>query len=241
MRFDRGNEIHMSTPTISIIIPIYNEKHTITKLLDRVHEATARLSVEIILVDDASTDGTAQVLSTLISKNVQVYTHDRNQGKGAAIRTGIAHVTGEIIIIQDADLEYHPRDYPTLLEPILEGEADVVFGNRFHGRTHRVLYVWHYLGNKALTYMTNIFTGLNLSDMEVGFKVFRTEVLKQITLKSNRFGFEPEIVCKIAKLRCRIYEVPVRYYGRTYEEGKKITWRDGVAAFVHIIRFRFFD
>jgi glycosyltransferase involved in cell wall biosynthesis len=131
----------MSTPTVSIIIPVYNEKHTIAKLLDRVHEATARLSAEIILVDDASTDGTAQVLSTLTSKNVQVYTHDRNQGKGAAIRTGIAHVTGEIIIIQDADLEYHPRDYPTLLEPILEGEADVVFGNRFHGGTHRVLYV----------------------------------------------------------------------------------------------------
>jgi glycosyltransferase involved in cell wall biosynthesis len=231
----------MAMPTVSIIIPIYNESRTIETLLNRVREATANMSAEIIVIDDASTDGTGQVLKTLDQGNLKVLTHAINQGKGAAIRTGIAHIAGEIVIIQDADLEYHPKDYPHILEPILEGEADVVFGNRFHGGPHRVLYVWHYMGNKFLTFMTNLLTGLNLSDMEVGFKVFRAEILRKLTLKSNRFGFEPEITCKIAKLHCRIYEVPIRYYGRTYADGKKITWRDGLAAVYHIVHYRFFD
>lgn len=231
----------MNTPGVSVIIPAYNESKTIIEVLDRVHKAPISITKEIIVVDDASKDDTVRLVKKYGSASVTLFAHSENKGKGAAIRTGITHATGDIVIIQDADLEYHPRDYPLLLEPILEGEADVVFGNRFHGGPHRVLYVWHYLGNKLLTYMANLFTGLNLSDMEVGFKAFRAEVLKKLTLKSSRFGFEPEITCKIAKLRCRVYEVPVRYYGRTYEQGKKITWRDGVAALFHIIRFRFFD
>ena len=167
--------------------------------------------------------------------------HDVNQGKGAAIRTGLAHATGDIVLIQDADLEYDPRDYPLLLEPILEDQADVVYGNRFHGGPHRVLYFWHYAANRALTLLTNVLTGLNVTDMEVGYKVFRRDVLRRLTLKANRFGFEPEVTVKVARLGCRIYEVPIRYYGRTYQEGKKITWRDGVAALFHILRYRFFD
>jgi glycosyltransferase involved in cell wall biosynthesis len=168
-----------------------------------------------------------------------VFTHETNQGKGAAIRTGLAQARGDIVLIQDADLEYDPRDYPLLLEPILENQADVVFGNRFHGGPHRVLYFWHYAANRLLTLLTNLLTGLNLSDMEVGYKVFRAEVLRRINLTSDRFGFEPEITIKVAKLGCRVYEVPIRYYGRTYAEGKKITWRDGLAAVGHIIRYRF--
>jgi len=171
---------------------------------------------------------------------VRVVSHSVNRGKGAAIRTGIEHARGQIILIQDADLEYDPRDYPLLLEPILDNQADVVFGNRFHGGPHRVLYFWHYAANRFLTLLTNVLTGLNLSDMEVGYKVFRGDVLRRIALKSDRFGFEPEITVKVAKLGCRIYEVPIRYHGRTYAEGKKITWRDGLAALGHILRYRLF-
>jgi glycosyltransferase involved in cell wall biosynthesis len=233
----------MATVTLSVVMPVYNEVHTIAEVVGRVQRASAHMSREIIVVDDASTDGTDGVLDKLAREHpeVRVFSHPVNQGKGAAIRTGIAHATGDIVLVQDADLEYDPRDYPMLLEPILENQADVVFGNRFHGGPHRVLYFWHYAANRFLTLLTNLLTGLNVTDMEVGYKVFRREVLRRLTLKSDRFGFEPEVTVKVAKLRVRVYEVPIRYYGRTYEEGKKITWRDGVAALCHIVRYRFFD
>jgi glycosyltransferase involved in cell wall biosynthesis len=227
--------------TLSVVMPVYNEARTIAAVIDHVLKAPADVAKEIVIVDDASTDGTRQVLQDLRAPEVRVIFHDVNQGKGAAIRTGVAHATGDIVLIQDADLEYDPRDYPLLLEPILENQADVVYGNRFHGGPHRVLYFWHYAANRALTLLTNVLTGLNVTDMEVGYKVFRRDVLQRLSLKSNRFGFEPEVTVKIARLHCRIYEVPIRYYGRTYEEGKKITWRDGVAALFHILRYRFFD
>jgi len=227
--------------TLSVVMPVYNEARTIAAVIDRVLKAPADVAKEIVIVDDASTDGTRQLLQDLRAPEIRVIFHDVNQGKGAAIRTGVAHATGDIVLIQDADLEYDPRDYPLLLEPILENQADVVYGNRFHGGPHRVLYFWHYAANRALTLLTNVLTGLNVTDMEVGYKVFRRDVLRQLTLKSNRFGFEPEVTVKVARLHCRIYEVPIRYYGRTYEEGKKITWRDGVAALFHILRYRFFD
>lgn len=229
---------------LSVVIPVHNEARTIAEVIRRVLKAPVGLRKELVVVDDASTDETRRILEELratASDDVKVLGHDRNRGKGAAIRTGLAHVTGDIVVIQDGDLEYDPRDYPNLIEPILEGQADVVFGNRFHGGPHRVLYFWHYAANRFLTLLTNVLTGLNVNDMEVGYKVFRREVLEQITLRSDRFGFEPEVTIKVARLGCRVYEVPIRYYGRTYEEGKKITWRDGVAALVHLIRYRFFD
>jgi len=227
--------------TLSVVIPVYNEARTVSAVIERVLKAAVALPREIIVVDDASTDGTRQVLQSLPPGEIRLVLHEANRGKGAAIRTGVAHATGDIVLIQDADLEYDPRDYPLLLEPILEDQADVVFGNRFHGGPHRVLYFWHYAANRSLTLLTNLLTGLNVTDMEVGYKVFRRDVLRRITLKSDRFGFEPEVTVKVAKLGCRVYEVPIRYYGRTYQEGKKITWRDGVAALFHIIRYRFFD
>jgi glycosyltransferase involved in cell wall biosynthesis len=230
--------------TLSVVIPVYNEERTIAETIRRVLKAPVDLRKEIVVVDDCSTDGSRRSLQEVMSLApgaIKLVTHEQNRGKGAAIRTGLAHVTGDIVLIQDADFEYDPRDYPNLLEPILEDQADVVFGNRFHGGPHRVLYFWHYSANRALTLLTNLLTGLNVNDMEVGYKVFRRDVLSRITLKSDRFGFEPEITVKVARLGCRVYEVPIRYYGRTYEEGKKITWRDGVAALGHIIRYRFFD
>ena len=227
--------------TLSVVIPVYNEARTVTAVIERVLKAAVTLPREIIVVDDASTDGTRQVLQSMPPGEIRLILHETNQGKGAAIRTGVAQATGDIILIQDADLEYDPRDYPILLEPILEDQADVVFGNRFHGGPHRVLYFWHYAANRSLTLLTNFLTGLNVTDMEVGYKVFRREILRRLTLRSDRFGFEPEVTVKVAKLGCRVYEVPIRYYGRTYQEGKKITWRDGVAALFHIIRYRFFD
>jgi glycosyltransferase involved in cell wall biosynthesis len=226
--------------TLSVVVPVYNEARTIMTVIENVLKAPVDVPREIIVVDDASTDGTSNLLQGLPPGEVRLLRHDVNRGKGAAIRTGVAQATGDIVLIQDADLEYDPRDYPLLLEPILEDQADVVFGNRFHGGPHRVLYFWHYAANRFLTLLTNVLTGLNVTDMEVGFKVFRRDVLHKITLESDRFGFEPEVTIKVARLHCRVYEVPVRYYGRTYEEGKKITWRDGVAALFHILHYRFF-
>jgi len=226
---------------ISVVIPVYNEVSTIREIVVRVQAVD--LNKEIIIVDDGSTDGTRELLQEipLSHENVRVLYHDRNQGKGAALRTGFEAATGDIVIIQDADLEYDPREYPVLLEPILDGRADIVYGSRFLGGPHRVLFFWHYLGNKFLTLLSNALTNLNLTDMETCYKVFRREVLSDIQLKSNRFGFEPEFTAKIAKKEFRIYETSISYSGRTYAEGKKIGWKDGVKAIFAIIWFRFFD
>jgi len=222
---------------LSVIIPVYNEAGTILEIIQRVKEAP--FEKEIIVVDDSSTDGTASLLKEN-SEGIKALFHDRNKGKGAAIRTALPHITGEIAIIQDADLEYHPSEYPRLISPILNGVADVVYGSRFQGGTHRVLYFWHSIGNNVVTTLSNMFTNLNLSDMETGYKVFRSEVLKRIKIESSRFGFEPEITAKIAKMGCRIYEVPISYWGRDYSEGKKINWKDGLAAIYWIIKFNLF-
>lgn len=226
---------------LSIVIPVFNEVGTVDEIIRRVQSAP--FEKEIIVVDDCSTDGTVQLLRKIdaIQENIKVYYHDRNRGKGAALRTGFTAVQGDVVIIQDADLEYDPREYPNLLEPILDGRADVVYGSRFLGGPHRVLFFWHYVGNKFLTLLSNTVSNLNLTDMETCYKAFRTEVLNDLSLKSNRFGFEPEFTMKIAKRRFRIYEVPISYSGRTYHEGKKINWKDGVAAIYTILRYRFFD
>ena len=224
---------------ISVIMPIYNEKDTVKTIIEKVQ--AIQINKEVIVVDDGSTDGTHDVLSQIKAENLKICRHKKNQGKGAAIRTAIEHVKGDIVIIQDADLEYDPQDYYRLIEPIVDGRADVVYGSRFIGEVHRVLLFWHYLGNKLLTTLSNMFNNLNLTDMETCYKVFKAEVLKGIKLKSNRFGFEPEITAKVAKKKCRIYEMPISYSGRDYTEGKKIGWKDGLAAFVHIVRFRFLD
>lgn len=227
---------------LSIIVPIYNEKATLEEIF-RLVQATP-YQKEIIAVDDASTDGSREILERLARQydNVKAFYHQRNQGKGAALRTGFAQVAGDVVIIQDADLEYRPADYPSLLEPIEQDVADVVYGTRMvGGRPHRVLFFWHYIGNRAVTTLSNMFTNLNLSDMEVGYKVFKAEVLQGIEIKCQRFGVEPELTAKISKKRWRVYEVPIQYHGRDYAEGKKITWRDGIAAIYHIIRFKFAD
>ena len=226
---------------LSVIMPVFNEAATIVEIVARVRKAPIDAQIELIVVDDGSTDATRSLLAECArsGEDIRVVLQDRNRGKGAAIRAGIQHVTGEITIIQDADLEYDPRDYPALLRPILEGRADVVFGNRFHGGEHRVLYYRHFMANRLLTIICNVLTDLNLSDMEVGYKAFRTAILRRLSLRADRFDIEPELVIKSARLAVRIYEVPISYHGRTYAEGKKIGWRDGVVALWRMLVFRF--
>ena len=227
---------------LSIIIPCYNEVLTIRKIIDAVKKSPIQ-EKEIIVVDDASTDGTREVLKTEIDKEAsKIIYHEKNQGKGAAIRSGIKAATGDIVIIQDADLEYDPNEYPILIDPIIQGKADVVYGSRFLGTgSHRVLYFWHKVGNNFLTLLSNMSTNLNLTDMETCYKVFKREVIQSIEIKENRFGFEPEITAKISKIKeLRIYEVGISYYGRKYEEGKKIGWRDGFRAIYVIIKYNYF-
>jgi len=232
------------TQKLSIVIPVYNEANLFRTILDRV-EAVALpggLARELVIVDDCSKDGTTELLKELQKErpDLNINFHEVNQGKGAALRTGFAKATGDIILVQDADHEYAPEEYPQLLKPILDGRADVVFGSRFLGEVHRVLYYWHYLGNKLLTTWSNMASNLNLTDMECCYKVFKTDVLRRVTVQENRFGFEPEITAKMSKLRARIYEVPVSYSGRTYEEGKKINWKDGFSAIRCIIKYNVF-
>ena len=234
---------------LSVLIPVYNEENTLREAIRRVQRVN--VPKEIIVIDDGSRDGSRDILASLDAdakkktdpmNELKVIFKSVNEGKGAAIRSGLAEVTGTIVIVQDADLEYNPQDFAKLLEPIEAGEADVVYGTRFYGGgPHRVLFFWHYVGNQILTLFANILTNLNLSDMEVGYKAFRSDILKKIQIKSNRFGFEPEITVKIAKIGCRIFEVPISYYGRTYKEGKKITWKDGIAAFYYLLRYRLMD
>lgn len=225
---------------LSVVIPVYNEKETIRDLYAAVK--AVKLDKEIILVDDCSTDGTREILAGLHDDMTRVIFHERNMGKGAALRTGFQNATGDIVIIQDADLEYDPEEYPRLIKPILDGKADVVYGSRFAGgETRRVLFFWHMLGNKFLTLLSNMFTNLNLTDMETCYKVFRREVLGRITIEENRFGFEPEITAKLAKLNVRIYEIGISYSGRTYSEGKKIGWRDGISALRCILKYNLFS
>jgi glycosyltransferase involved in cell wall biosynthesis len=230
-------------PVLSVVMPVYNEVSTLEEIVRRVRAVDLRK--EIVLVDDGSVDGTRELLRDRIEgmfPDVKVILHERNRGKGAAIRTAIEHCTGEFVIIQDADLEYDPREYFTLLEPLIDGRADVVFGSRFiGGGAHRVHLFWHRVANGLLTTLSNMMTNLNLTDMEVCYKVFRADVIKSIRIRSDRFDFEPEITAKVARRRCRVYEVPISYSGRDYEEGKKIGWRDGVVALWTIFKYRFVD
>ena len=227
-----------SEPLLSVVIPVYNEKDFIEQVVRRVRETPYRK--EIIIVDDGSADGTREVLRRLQGDDVRVIYHDKNQGKGAALRTGFAQTRGEIVLVQDADLEYNPADYPALLQPILDGRADAVFGSRFLGGPHRVMLFWHRAGNSVLTFLSNVLTNLDLTDMETGYKAFRGDLIRSMRIRSNRFGVEPELTAKLARMKARVYETPISYSGRDYAQGKKITWRDGISALWHIFRFRFF-
>jgi len=229
-------------PQLSVVIPVYNEIKTLQTVLTRVLEVD--IDKEVILVDDGSRDGSRELITKVADEDPRVrgFLHERNQGKGAALKTGFGHARGEVVVIQDADLEYNPADYPALLKPFVDADADVVYGSRFLIRDYaRVHLFWHYLGNRMLTFMSNVFTGLNLTDMETCYKAFRREVIQQIDVKSNRFTIEPELTAKIARMGLRVYEVPISYAGRSYGEGKKITWKDGIAAIWAIVRFRFWD
>ena len=223
---------------VSIVIPCYNEKDTIEKIVEAVHNARLE-NKEIIVVDDCSEDGTQTLLREKVAPMVdRIIHHPVNQGKGAALRSGFAAATGDLILVQDADLEYSPEDYPVLLEPLMSGKADAVFGSRFMGgRPHRVLFFWHMVGNRFLTLLSNMFTNLNLTDVETGYKAFRASVIKSIELQEDRFGVEPEIIAKLAQRGCRVYEVGISYSGRTYGEGKKINWKDGIRAIYAIVKY----
>lgn len=229
---------------LSVVVPVYNEGKTVKEILQRVEEVKlSHLDKEIIVVDDGSTDGTREILKTFGAKHLVLY-HDKNRGKGAALRTGFERVTGDFIVIQDADLEYDPANYPVLLKPLLEGNADVIYGTRFvGGEAHRILFFWHSVGNKIITTLSNMLTNLNLTDLETGAKAFNRNALDQIApyLTSNRFGIEAEMTALVARRKLRVYEVGISYCGRTYEEGKKITWRDGLAAVWHILRFNLWN
>ncbi len=231
----------MESIRLSVIIPCFNERNTIEKVISAVLSSPVR-NTEIIVVDDCSTDGTREILEREIKPQVPaVIYHDRNRGKGAALRTGIAAATGDFVIIQDADLEYDPQEYPLLLEPLIQNKADVVYGSRFMGgRPHRVVYYWHSVGNRILTTLSNMFTNINLTDMETCYKAFRRDVIQSISIEEDRFGFEPEVTAKIAKRGSRIYEVGISYYGRTYAEGKKIGWKDGFRAVYCILKYNLF-
>ena len=229
---------------LSIVIPVYNEAATIAKIVGLVRAVEVGMEKELLLVDDCSKDGTGDVLRGMAEKekDLKVLFHEVNRGKGAALRTGFSAATGDIVLIQDADLEYDPKEYPRLLQPILDGRADVVFGSRFlGGGAHRVVFYWHYLGNKLLTTLSNMTTNLNLTDMEVCYKVFKREVIQSIPLRENRFGFEVEITAKVARRKLKVYEVPISYYGRDYSEGKKIGWKDGFSALRCILRYAWMD
>lgn len=232
--------------TLSVVVPIYNEKEFVQLLLEKVRDVP--LKKEIIAVEDCSTDGTAELLRRIEAEGLvnderttlRAFFHERNQGKGAAVRTGLAQVTGDIVIIQDADLEYDPAEYPGLIAPILSGHADVVYGSRFLGKPHRAMLFWHDVGNRFLTLFNNMITNLNLTDVETCYKVFRAEYAPKIVLKSNRFGFDPEITARLVRLKCRFYEVAISYHGRDFEEGKKITWKDGFVVMWAIIKYNVF-
>jgi len=233
----REGRLNLSGLSLSVIVPVYNEQGFIKTVLERVNGCGT--PCQIVVVDDGSTDGTREILRGI--EGITLVEHARNMGKGAAVRTALAHVTGDVILIQDADLEYDPRDYPKLLEPIADGRADVVYGSRFSGSgPHRVLFFWHMLGNRVLTLLSNMLTNLNLTDMETGYKAFTVDIAKRLVIRENRFGFEPEFTARIAGMKARIFEVGISYSGRIYAEGKKITWKDGISAIRCIILYNLF-